>query len=193
MATLASAVQAWKALWRTGDSGEQSNIQSKVKPKRRSKKSKSRRQKKETLASFQQRTLEGQLLIDAECFGDPPTDKNNNVLRISFKNISSLPLSKTHYKNWQLLNFVRKRGINAYLMAEIGLHWPSVPQDQGWEERLFGHFRNMPKGIMACNTTKPQLSGSLQYGGTSTLITTRRDLVDGAGHCWRAKEALKSG
>ena len=109
--------------------------------------------------------------MDAEVFGDPSTDKNDNVLRISFQNISSLPSTKMHYKNGQLLNFVKKRGIDVYLMAEIGLHWPSVPQDQGWEERLFGHFRIMPKGIMACNTTEPQLSGPLQYGGTGTLVT----------------------
>jgi hypothetical protein len=55
-------------------------------------------------------------------------------------------------------------------MNEVGLNWKVVPADNQWVERTTGRLQNS-KAVFAHNTTEPDLTDTIQYGGVGVVAT----------------------
>jgi hypothetical protein len=106
---------------------------------------------------------------DAEAFGDLLKSKQLFMWRAGLQNINLLPASARHYKSRQLVNHIREAEFDVYFMNEVGLYWEKLDACDQWSERVLG----LPDStaIFAHNTTEPELSDKLQYGGVGIVVT----------------------
>ena len=105
--SLATAVEAWKRLWRLGkgDDQEQPNTSKAKNTQATRNKTKQRQTKKETMKGYQQRTLLGVNLDlqDVEAFSDPLQVKQEQVLQVGLHNLANLSQDKRTSKSRQLI------------------------------------------------------------------------------------------
>jgi hypothetical protein len=193
-----AAISAWQRLWRTGVKGDNigrtnttesettrthtnySNNRTQSsgarRPTRRSKyhKDTSRNNLLPTMTTTtttaSQTTLSGdtQDLRDVEEFGHTMAKKPDKVLRLLFHNINRLPLNARHSKSRKLLSTLAHKQIDLAMLAEIGLYWKKIPQQDRWYERTREAFKTS-KSELAYNTTEHSLSDPVQFGGTCVI------------------------
>ncbi len=106
---------------------------------------------------------------DAEAFGDKLASKPPQTFRIGGQNVQLLPENARHYKSRQLVNHIREGEYDIFMMEEIGLFWGKIDPSDQWDERVMGLADST--AIFAHNTTEPELSDKLQYGGVGMVAT----------------------
>jgi hypothetical protein len=106
---------------------------------------------------------------DAEVFADTMIKKPPCTFRCGMQNIHLLPESARNYKSRQLVQHIRDAEYDVFCMNEVGLYWDKLNACDQWAERAI----SLPDStaIFANNTTEPQLSTKLQYGGVGIVAT----------------------
>ena len=106
---------------------------------------------------------------DAEAFADTMNKKQPCTMRCGLQNIHLLSESARHYKSRQLVQHIRDAEYDVFCMDEVGLYWNKLDASDQWAERAIC----LPDStaIFANNTTEPQLSHKLQYGGVGIIAT----------------------
>ena len=104
---------------------------------------------------------------DNEYFGDRLLPKQPGILRIILLNITKLPIRPTLAQNRQLSNFICNSDADVHLLQELGLFWPKLPPEDQWTERL--HTQANIQSNLAYNTNEPELTETVQYGGTAVI------------------------
>jgi hypothetical protein len=178
--TLEVAVQAWQRLWRTGGNGDETKTKNKTTHKNKNNKNTTnktqkkipRRNKRETLKAYQQRSISGENLdlCDVEEFGDPFHDKQDNTLRIGLHNLSNLTKDKRTSKSHQLVDYIVQKSFDIFLMTEVGLCWKKVDPANQWYERILGKFW-WTRLAFANNVTELNRSKVLLPDGVGILAT----------------------
>ena len=102
----------------------------------------------------------------ADTWGDKIKSKKDNIVRVCFNNINHIGQSRDSYKTTDLKEFIQRRDIDMMCLAELGVYWPSIPdQDRLWERTQdWSDYRRI---ATAYNTLGHQSRS--QYGGTAIL------------------------
>ena len=137
--------------------------------KRTKRKSKGKNRNTRYKSTQQQTTLRGVNLdlLDNEHFGDILLPKLPGILRIFLLNLNCLPLRPTREQNRELSQFICNCDADILLFQELGLFWPKLPPEDQWSERL--HTRANINSNLAYNTTEPDRTEAVQYGGTAVI------------------------
>jgi hypothetical protein len=98
--------------------------------------------------------------------------KPPNTIRIGLHNIQLLPENSRHYKSRQLIHHIVQAELDLLMLNEVGLNWKAVPADNQWVERTTGRLQDS-KEVFAHNTTEPDLTDTIQYGGVGMLVATK--------------------
>ena len=134
------------------------------------------RRKKKKKASLRHELVQSHFMADggiiyddAETFGDKLTTKPPQTFRCAGHNINLLPVRAQHYKSRQLIQHIREGNYDLVMLQEIGLYWGKLDPSDQWSERAMG----LPDStaIFAHNTTAPDLSTPIQYGGVGIVAT----------------------
>ena len=71
---------------------------------------------------------------DEDVWGDDPTVKHHDVLRIASQNVRGLPNFASGYKNQQINETIKKFDIDVLLLSEINIHWRATDAYNSWYE-----------------------------------------------------------
>jgi hypothetical protein len=85
------------------------------------------------------------------------------------QNVNILPESARHYESRQLVNRICEGEYDVFFMNEGGLYWNKLDACDQWVEQVTSLHDST--AIFANNTTKPDLSETLQYGGVGMVAT----------------------
>jgi hypothetical protein len=77
--------------------------------------------------------------------------------------------SARNYKSRQLVQHIRDAEYDVFCLNEVGLYWNKLDASDQWAERVIGLTDST--AIFANNTTEPELSHKLQYGGVGIVAT----------------------
>jgi hypothetical protein len=108
---------------------------------------------------------------DAEVYGDQPQKKKPGTVRVAFQNSQNFPEHSSHYMSQQLVTNIVEREYDVWMTNEVGLHWSKLPPTDQWEERVFSKMHDS-SAIFAYNTTEPDISERVQYGGVGIVAST---------------------
>ena len=100
-------------------------------------------------------------------WGDKIRNKHQHMIRICFGNVNNLGQRRDSYKTLQLQEVINNKDIDLMCMAEIGIHWNSIPAADNLWERTHGMFEDRRLSI-SYNKNDP-LARRSQYGGTAML------------------------
>ena len=100
-------------------------------------------------------------------WGDSISSKSSNMVRICFNNLNNIGQSRDSYKTINLKSFIQRRDIDFMCMAELGVHWPSIPAEDRFWERTQSWF-DYRRSVCGFNSKTKHKSRS-QYGGTAIL------------------------
>jgi hypothetical protein len=100
-------------------------------------------------------------------WGNTIGQKKENVVRIVFKNINSLPQEKSHNKNEILFSEIIESNADVYCAAEVNIAWQNIDARNSLYERCQGKFE-FSKSIYA-NNRDSSYKGSYQPGGTMLI------------------------
>jgi Reverse transcriptase (RNA-dependent DNA polymerase) len=102
-------------------------------------------------------------------WGDDLTDKQENEIRITLRNISSLPQVAVHNKNDILLSELAASQADIYCATEINLAWQNLAQENSLQERFRGKMEFAK--FVSANNKDTSYKGAYQPGG-SLIITS---------------------
>jgi hypothetical protein len=105
---------------------------------------------------------------DSEAFGDTMSKKQPQI-RGGFLNVNVFTESARTLKSRQLTNHIREGEYDIFMMDEIGTFWAKLDPADQWEERA---WLCDSTAIFTYNTTEPELSEKLQYGGVGLVATS---------------------
>ena len=100
-------------------------------------------------------------------WGDRIKTKHHKMFRICFCNVNNIGQHRKSYKTLQLKETIERRDIDLMCMAEMGVHWNSIPSQHAIWERTQGWFDNIRLSV-AYNRNDP-LARRGQYGGTAMV------------------------
>jgi hypothetical protein len=90
---------------------------------------------------------------DVESFGDEQQAKHDNILRVGFQNIHSLPEDCCTSKSRQLLDYAVQKDYDCFMMTEIGLNWRKISANDRWFKRVSGKFKTS-RSVFVHNVTE---------------------------------------
>ena len=129
---------------------------------------------------------------DVEVYGDEQHEKLDNIFRVGLHNIFNLPEDRRTSKSRQLIDYIVHKGYDVFLMAEIGLNWRKVGNNDRWFECIWGKFKTS-RSIFAHNVNELSVTKVHQPGGvgaiaseevTHRVIATGKDPTGLGRWCW---------
>ena len=104
---------------------------------------------------------------DKPHWGDKLRSKHHHMIRICFGNINNIGQHRLSDKTVQLKECIEKNEIDLMNMAEMGIHWNSIPHRDSIWERTQGWFDEIRLSV-AYNKNDP-LARRSQYGGVTMM------------------------
>ena len=105
-----------------------------------------------------------------------PLTKSDESLLFTFLNVNGMPQKSTKHKNQTIRNFINNYNIDVFGMAEVNLHWKSLPTKDRWEERTLGWWED--SRVSTAYNVEDEATQVYQPGGC--LQVTTKKLVG----CW---------
>ena len=71
-----------------------------------------------------------------DCLGDNHRCRSSHATRVTFQNVNGVPEDGDHVKQRQINSWLKDERVGIALLAEAKTFWPSIPEGQGWNDRM---------------------------------------------------------